>query len=414
MVLAGCPSEQKRPAAPSSPTAAHVVDGGAAAPEARPRPAELPLRVAMSGNYLPLHGVRDGQFVGFEADLARALGEALGREVVFLDRAALGTSTLEAVASGKADVALNAITPTPEREKLVSFTSPYLELLVVPAARQGEPDAEVDLAGTRVALVDGPWTRDVRRRIGEQAELVVVKSPKAALALLDEKKVDFVAGEDVGLLEASGDGGLVLLRPILGTSPIALAAPKGKAQPYEDALERLANVRAELEKKWGLARAENPASPRVLLGVCENGAVRLVGAYEPSSGLVALGVEDLQGDRLPTEEEQAEADDARWYVVHAERVRPLGGSRCPDKAMAISRRATFEPPPGWDGPPQPWAKVASDPPRYFSARWMEWIEQCSHTDTEGTYECGEKGYELTVHGPQGTRTATIVVEKLGD
>src|SRR5688572_17050353 len=81
----------------------HSGTAGAATPEPPQEAAgtgatQPALRVAMAGNYLPLHGLRGGILVGYEVDLAYALGKELGREVEFLDRAKLGgLTTVEAV-----------------------------------------------------------------------------------------------------------------------------------------------------------------------------------------------------------------------------------------------------------------------------------------------------------------------------
>lgn len=65
-----------------------------------PAPGSAVLRVYMMGNYLPLHGVRNQQRIGIEAEIAEALASAMGRRIKYFDRESLGTTAVEAVATG--------------------------------------------------------------------------------------------------------------------------------------------------------------------------------------------------------------------------------------------------------------------------------------------------------------------------
>ena len=66
-----------------------------------------------------------GSFVGFEVDLANAIGERLGREVVIENIPFSGL--FSAVQSGRVDMAMSSITITPERLQEVSFAQPYYD-----------------------------------------------------------------------------------------------------------------------------------------------------------------------------------------------------------------------------------------------------------------------------------------------
>ncbi len=82
------------------------------------------LVVGTSADYPPYESIdADGKFVGFDMDLARALGEKLGVEVEFQDMPF--DSLIAAVQEGKIDVVIAAMQATPERDETVDFSEPY-------------------------------------------------------------------------------------------------------------------------------------------------------------------------------------------------------------------------------------------------------------------------------------------------
>ena len=83
------------------------------------------LRVGVTPGFAPAVFEQDGEIVGIEADLARALGERLGRRVVF-ERFAEG-ELLGALEAGEVDVVMSGLSITPERARRVLFATPYME-----------------------------------------------------------------------------------------------------------------------------------------------------------------------------------------------------------------------------------------------------------------------------------------------
>lgn len=208
-----------------------------------------PLRVAMAGSYLPLHAFEGGQAIGLEADLARLLAAKLGREVIFLDRPALGMGTLDAVAAGKADVALSAITPTPERAAKVDFTAPYATLRF---RLLGRTPVTTLRKGSKVATIGGASKAAAALRW----EFAVTEALSMADALKSLKagKVDFVAGEDIAVVTALVKDlkNLRLVGEPFGRSPIAMAVPKGEAQKLDGHLQELEDELLRLHSRWKL------------------------------------------------------------------------------------------------------------------------------------------------------------------
>lgn len=94
---------------------------GAAAP-AQTRPA---LHVATSP-IAPFVLKQDGQLTGFSIDLWEALAREIGVDFTWMEFKS-ANELLAAVKRGDADVAIAAITMTPERDKIVDFSHPFFD-----------------------------------------------------------------------------------------------------------------------------------------------------------------------------------------------------------------------------------------------------------------------------------------------
>ena len=79
---------------------------------------------AVSPDYPPFENLEDGEYVGLDMDLGRAIAEQLGLECVYTNLDFDGIVPAIA-AGGQADAGLSGISITPEREKQVNFSEPY-------------------------------------------------------------------------------------------------------------------------------------------------------------------------------------------------------------------------------------------------------------------------------------------------
>ncbi|HSG89042.1 MAG TPA: ABC transporter substrate-binding protein [Pseudomonadales bacterium] len=102
---------------------------------------------------------RGGTFVGFEIDLAKAVGARLDREVEIVNIPFNGL--FPAVQSGRVDIAVSSITITPQRLGSVAFAQPYYESAQsLTVLGRSEVRALADLDG-RVVGVDTGSTGDM-------------------------------------------------------------------------------------------------------------------------------------------------------------------------------------------------------------------------------------------------------------
>jgi polar amino acid transport system substrate-binding protein len=120
------------PEAPVPTPAASLVrvpDGRLLAPDIARIVARGELVVAMLGvDTPPFFYEKQGQLVGLEVDLARAIAKELGVNVRFNRDAKSFNAVVDIVARGDADIAVSKLSRTLARTQVISFSQPYLTL----------------------------------------------------------------------------------------------------------------------------------------------------------------------------------------------------------------------------------------------------------------------------------------------
>jgi polar amino acid transport system substrate-binding protein len=114
------------------------------------------LTVCTSLPYEPFEFERDGETVGFEVDLAKAVAEELDLEPVFLNEDFDAVQSGELLNDDKCDLAAAGLTITGDRARVLDFSSPFFNaaqaLVVSGSAGIGSLD---DLRGARIAVQSG-------------------------------------------------------------------------------------------------------------------------------------------------------------------------------------------------------------------------------------------------------------------
>lgn len=141
----------------------------------------------------------DNEIVGFDIDLAKAVGEQMGKEVVFqpID---WGSKETE-LQSGRIDLIWNGYTVTEERKEKVLFTEPYLaNSQVVAILKDSDIKSLSDLAGKSVGLQaqssasNALNSSDIASEIKDVTEF---KTNVLALQDLENGRVDAVVIDEV-------------------------------------------------------------------------------------------------------------------------------------------------------------------------------------------------------------------------
>ena len=111
------------------------------------------LRVAADCAFVPFEYVDEkNQIVGFDVDLAKAIGEAIGYEVLFLNQAWDGL--IPSLLNKNIDMIASGMSITEERAKQVNFSDPYFTSVLTIVVHKNNNDIATldDLTGKRVGV----------------------------------------------------------------------------------------------------------------------------------------------------------------------------------------------------------------------------------------------------------------------
>ena len=190
-----------------------------------------PLRVGISPVFPPMAFKQGKELVGVEVDLARGLGECLGRKIVFVELPF--KDQIEALNNGRTDIIMSSMSITPARRYVVHFTHPYF-LVGQMALVRGE-DRNQYVLGFPLGMegpigVVGATTGEflVQRDFPKARRKTFANGSDAALALQKKKATMFI-GDSTHVWYLAGryaNEGLTVVPLVLSEEPLAWAVRK--------------------------------------------------------------------------------------------------------------------------------------------------------------------------------------------
>ncbi len=170
----------------------------------------------------------DGQIVGLDADLARAIARRIGVEAHLVTT---GYDALyDALTVNQADVIISALYPDPARSAGFAFSRPYFDAGQVLVTSIGSTIlAPVDLAGRSVACVFGTEGHMQALRWEQSLDppptVLTADDWTGAVAYLREGKVDAVVVDQVSArIALNTGGGLAMVGSPIVAEPYVIAA----------------------------------------------------------------------------------------------------------------------------------------------------------------------------------------------
>jgi signal transduction histidine kinase len=218
-----------------------------AAAGAAPLASQAPLRFVGDQSYPPLSYLDEGVAKGFDVDVARALGKAIGRDVQ-IELMPWGIAQ-DQVQTGQSDL-VTEMSITDARKRVWEFATPTLSHSFGLFVTSGEVGIRGlgDLQGKRVAVTARGLPREILAST-PGVGLIPVVSYQQGFALLKRGDVDAVAADTwvAGyILNKYRIEGVAIAGPPFATLDFAIAVPKG-----QDALLREINAGLETLRKNG-------------------------------------------------------------------------------------------------------------------------------------------------------------------
>jgi polar amino acid transport system substrate-binding protein len=218
-----------------------------------------PLKVGMDMSYPPFE-MRDeqGQPAGVSVDLARMLGEKLGRPVEFQNLPFDGL--IPALKTGRVHLLLSSMTATEERATTVDFSDPYLRTglcLLVGAKSAITSVADLEQPGRKVAVVKATTGHLWAMKNLKQAQVLVLAKETACALEVAQGKADAFIYDQMSTLrnaQRNPETTRAILKPFKEES-WAIALRKGDDALRTQLNTALAALRQEgafdrLAEKW--------------------------------------------------------------------------------------------------------------------------------------------------------------------
>lgn len=153
------------------------------------------LRIATEGAYPPFNMVNaDGELIGFDVDIAKALCAEMDRECEIVAQDWDGI--IPGLVQGKYDAIVASMSITDERKEMIDFTDPYysnyLGLVVAADSNVSSRELEYETLGAQRATVAAQWAED---NFGRRADIKLYDTQTAAYGDLVAGRVDVLVSD---------------------------------------------------------------------------------------------------------------------------------------------------------------------------------------------------------------------------
>jgi polar amino acid transport system substrate-binding protein len=202
------------------------------------------ITVYTTANFPPFEYIATNEIRGVDIEIAKAVAEKLDAAADIKDADFDGV--ISALASGKGDMAISAITITEDKKNQVDFSNPYIETfqyMILPA--DSEIKAMEDLAGKRVSVA-----------LGYTGQTVIEREIKSGVLVGKNVTVNFINNAIDGSLDVINGKTDVLIMDEFVAKKIADGSPKLKVARLEMASGE------PISEKYGVALPKN--SPELL------------------------------------------------------------------------------------------------------------------------------------------------------
>jgi ABC-type amino acid transport substrate-binding protein len=187
----------------------------------------------------------NGKPTGFSAELAEAIAAKLGLQ---LDVALLPFSDLfSRLTADICDIAMSAITITPERRQQMDFSDPYFtsgQCLLVP--KDSTIADEADLAGKTVGVIKGTTNQELAEGVPGVGPIIKYQGkPEMFDALIGGKLDAVIVDTPFGLYNEKSTGQTRIAKELTSGDQYGIAVKKGNSQLLEEINRALDELRQD-------------------------------------------------------------------------------------------------------------------------------------------------------------------------
>lgn len=204
---------------------------------------------------------KDGEVIGFEIDVARAMAESMGVDIRV--QTMPFSELLPALEAGRVDMVMSGMTMTPQRNLRAAFVGPYLVsgkcvLTKLEGVASSKDPSNINKPDLKLAALEGSTSQAYVETFIPDATLVKVKNYDAGLNLVFNDEIDALVAEYpicVVSLVRHADKGLVTVLSLLSYEPLGVALPANDplfVNWVENFLNRLSETRhlKRMKDRW--------------------------------------------------------------------------------------------------------------------------------------------------------------------
>lgn len=197
-----------------------------------PEPNPAILRVGITPNSPPLIFKQGGRISGAEADFARIVSAALGRELVFVE--VPWDKQIDHLERDKTDIVMSGMTVTSVREYRVNFTKPYMISGLTALFRRSDYAASglvpsvIRHQNGNIGVIDDTTGEMYATSIYTHATIIPYKSKHSAVKALKDRKVGMIIYDApmIWWIAAENEADLVAFPELMNNEPLAWAISK--------------------------------------------------------------------------------------------------------------------------------------------------------------------------------------------
>ena len=219
---------------------------------------QTPLRVGVTPNMPPMIFKEGKKIVGMEADLAYAVGRALGRSVRFVELP--WADLIDSLEANKIDIIMSSMSVTRARQTRVTFSDPYLRVGQMALVRGDGPQSLVGgaLANKAIGLKRATTADLLVQQDFPRAKRKYFNSGDEAAKALSKKKIDLYLSDSTMIWYLAGKyeaDGLVVAPIVFSDERLAWAMRRSDAELVGSVNNALKGIAASGElnrvlKQW--------------------------------------------------------------------------------------------------------------------------------------------------------------------
>jgi len=213
----------------------------------------------------PFEYVSNGQRIGFEVDLMNEIARRLSLQPVFVDTE--WETILQEMQNGKYDCIVGGITITPERRRMLAWSTPYMTTtlsLVVDSRRSPQIRSMADFRTASVGVQAATTDYDIALKLQQQGRIGSIKV--YPFARIQDAMVDLAAGRITAVMKvypvaawlARQTAGLSIVAQVPDDpQPLGIGFAPDNPGPLAAVNRALADMdrdgsTARLAQKWGV------------------------------------------------------------------------------------------------------------------------------------------------------------------